>query len=609
MLIILPFLTWTLLFFLFKKTYSLRDSVLYALTAAAVLLTCITEILSFFNLLNFGWTAACWTLATAITALVLIRWRKEADSAEALNGEPLPSIVLIGTAVILVLTLVTALVAPPNNGDSLTYHMSRVVHWIQNGSVAHYPTHILRQLHMNPFSEYVITHFQLLSGGDRFANLVQWLSMAGSLVAVSLLARELGACRRGQVFASAFAVTVPMGILQATSTQNDYVASLWLTSFIYFSIRFLKKKDTITLVAMGASLGLGLLTKSTIYIYAFPFFIWFVIAAIRSLGANKAWRPLAVVAACVLLINIAYYLRNMEIYGSPLGPGREGATNPLKYTNDEFSPAQIISNVTRNVSIHLQTTYKGLNTGLTSGIELLHQKIGIGSNDPKTTWAGTEFAVVPLKYDENSDGNPIHFLIILFCAFMLFRSYREHRQLVIYFIALSCAFLLFCFILKWQPWNSRLHLPLFIAAAPICGVLLSKRLGGATAGLLMTLLLIMSMSWALNNIYRPILGEKSIFVTSREDQYFNGTFFLKDKYSRFAEEIRSSECRQIGLKTGINDWEYLFWVLLGKNEGDFRIEHVAVGNESSRLAFARPFEPCLVLTLRGYGKEAIEHVY
>jgi hypothetical protein len=48
---------------------------------------------------------------------------------------------------------VLALITPPNMYDSMTYHMSRVVHWIQNGSLAHYPTSIGRQLFLPPGAE------------------------------------------------------------------------------------------------------------------------------------------------------------------------------------------------------------------------------------------------------------------------------------------------------------------------------------------------------------------------------------------------------------------------------------------------------------------------
>lgn len=66
-----------------------------------------------------------------------------------------------------------ALWAPPNNFDTMVYHMSRVCHWIQNRTIAPYPTHILRQLHQNPWSDWAVAHLQLLAGGDRLANTVQ----------------------------------------------------------------------------------------------------------------------------------------------------------------------------------------------------------------------------------------------------------------------------------------------------------------------------------------------------------------------------------------------------------------------------------------------------
>ena len=48
---------------------------------------------------------------------------------------------------------IVALTAPPNTWDSMTYHMPRVEHWIENRNVEPYPTHILRQLSLGPGAE------------------------------------------------------------------------------------------------------------------------------------------------------------------------------------------------------------------------------------------------------------------------------------------------------------------------------------------------------------------------------------------------------------------------------------------------------------------------
>ena len=57
---------------------------------------------------------------------------------------------ICGVVAVVVIAGVTAIVAPPNTYDSMTYHLPRVMHWIQHQSVGHYPTHIPRQLHFPP---------------------------------------------------------------------------------------------------------------------------------------------------------------------------------------------------------------------------------------------------------------------------------------------------------------------------------------------------------------------------------------------------------------------------------------------------------------------------
>ena len=150
--------------------------------------------------------------------------------------------------------------------------------------------------------------------------MVQWLSMVGSLLGVSIVAKQLGANARQQVLAAVFAGTVPMGILQATGTQNDYVEAFWIICFLHFGLRLISLKSWDKALPAsaqtGISLGLAVATKATAYIFALPFAFWFVFVALKA----KAVKPVAVIFIVALSINLGHYARNLELFGNPLGP-------------------------------------------------------------------------------------------------------------------------------------------------------------------------------------------------------------------------------------------------------------------------------------------------
>jgi 4-amino-4-deoxy-L-arabinose transferase-like glycosyltransferase len=159
-------------------------------------------------------------------------------------------------------------------------------------------------------------HLQILSGGDRFANFVQWFSMVGSIIGVSLIAKELGASARGQVFSAVFCATIPMGILQGSSTQNDYVVGFWLVCLAYYVLLAVKVKNNQTsLLFIGASLGLAILTKSSAYFYACPFMVWFGLVKLKRLRW-KVWKSFFVLSIICFLVNVNHYLRNFYLFGS-----------------------------------------------------------------------------------------------------------------------------------------------------------------------------------------------------------------------------------------------------------------------------------------------------
>jgi hypothetical protein len=267
-----------------------RKTILLIAIILGVLLVIITEFLSWLRLLDFFPIMSCWILLNF--GLILVYLQKITNkpvfdfylSTQLFSKDISPFLLFLILGIVSTTLIVglIGLVAPPNTWDSMTYHMSRVVHWIQNGSVAHYPTYNLPQLFHPPFAEFAIMHLQILSGGDRFANMVQWFSMISSIIGVSLIAKELNANIRGQVFAAVFCATIPMGILQASSTQNDYVVSFWLVCLAYYILLVIKTKNQPDLLFfIGASLGLALLTKSSGYLYAFPFMVWFGLVQIR----------------------------------------------------------------------------------------------------------------------------------------------------------------------------------------------------------------------------------------------------------------------------------------------------------------------------------------
>lgn len=480
----------------------------------------------------------------------------------------------------------------------MTYHMSRVMHWVQNGSVAYYPTHILRQLHQNPWDEFAILHFQILSGSDRFANLIQWFSMVGATIGVSLIAKQLRANFRGQIFAAAISVTIPMGILQGSSTENDYVVSFWLVCFTYFAILLKENGKYIHSLAVGICLGLAILTKATTYIYALPFMVWIGVSLIKSRHVKGLWLifPIVIIATA---INFGHYSRNYDLYSNPLGPGQEG--EKYTYSNNVFTMASITNNAIRNIGLHVGTPFEPLNSLLENGFYELHRFIGIDPNDTRTTWVGTEFHITGISRHEDLAGNFLHLGLIFSSIIMIILQRRTQKDAVYYFVCLIGAFLLFCLFLKWQPWNSRLHLPLFVLWSPLIGLSLSKIRLHQVANLCVVTLIVGALPFLLINQSRPIIGQESILAHSRTDLYFRNLPSLIEPYKNSTRFVLKAQCSDIGLVVGIDDWEYPFWVLLQENYNrTIRIEHVNVENISQIKSLANPFNtftPCAIFVL------------
>ena len=450
-----------------------RVAALGAAVSGGVLVVALTELLGRFHALTIHAVAVTWAVVlAAVVAPVWARWWR--GQWRLPDWRPpcprgLDLAMALWIAVVVVLTGLVALRAAPITYDSMTYHLARVAHWAQNRSVDFYPTHIIRQLYQPPWAEYALLHLFILAQGDRLANLVQWISMVASLMGISVIARQLGAGRRGQLLSAFVGATIPMGVLQAATTQNDHVNALWLVCLVSALLSLEATPGIVPVLSAGASLGLALLTKGTSYLLAAPFVAVFTLSGTHRPLSRKLGQAL-VIGLCALALNAPHYARNAALFGAPLGPGGEGN---YRYANEAFRPAILISNALRNIALHLGTPSPTANARVEQAIDALHAMIGIAPDDARSTWPGTRFAIAVPRADEDLAPNGLHLLLMAGALAGAWRR-RDDRRLLAFAGCLIAAFVLFCLVLRWQPWHSRLHLPLFVLAAPLIGVVLER---------------------------------------------------------------------------------------------------------------------------------------
>ncbi len=385
-----------------------------------------------------------------------------------------------------------------------------------------------------------------------------------------------------------------MGILQGSSTQTDYVSSFWLTVFVLFFMRLRKDQRSLYVVGTGGALGLALLTKATAYIYAFPFLLWLGMPSLLK-GRIRYWKTAVMVLIIAVGINALHYSRNAATYGHPLGDTDHKGES---YSNEVISVPSVISNLIRNLSPHLSTQSLTVNKTIERWINHIHKTIGIDSSDPRTTMFNLKFLVKKLIFSEDISGNTHHLLLILVTiGIVLFSRNMENRaELIAYTVATGMVFFLFCAALKWQPWHSRLHLPVFVLYAPLAGTALSKIKYGRVAKMIVIAMIIASIPWIVFNRNKPLIGKRTIFNTNKIDQYFTGLRIQKPYMlaSKFTTDLRG--CHVAGLILEEDNWEYPFWVLLNQGKSFVRIFHVNVGNHTNRLQPEIDEQPCVVIS-------------
>jgi hypothetical protein len=619
MLIVLPIFTFVIVFLDLvgiQRSEKLRPcgwrlAILQTALLLNVFIVLQSELLSIFKALTQPWVALLWFLCMAISAwfgwrrgIFVIGWHSLVKSIKSLNRFEVIFSAALG--VILVLIFVVAFLAPPNNTDSLLYHMARVVHMAENKSLGHYVTAFQPQL-LNPIgAELVILNLRLLWGDDKLANLVQYFSMLISLVGVSALAGILGAGRKGQLVAVAFAASIPMGILQATSTQNDYVTALWLICLSVFVVLACKEEPgLVELLCIAAALGLGLLTKGTFYPYAVPLGIWLIAHWLRQRKPVLFIKRGALIVTVVLILNLGYWVRNFITYGGPLGSSQwvSGMTS----SDRGIIPltARLVENIALNFAPPDEPTTDWMLGAIRSAFQAVYPKI----NTFQLIWAWNH---------EDLAGNPLHMLMVPVSFLILLILARlgrvKDKSVLWYGLTVIASFVALSSVIHGDLYGVRYQLPFFVSWAPVFGFAVSKLGSRRLASMAAFLFLLAALPWVFFNTTRPLIAIKkkpepyairplpfmgvtrtsSVLAASPTTILFANWNYLQKPDVDLTKAIQASECKNIGLRIDSHDIEYEYWWLLGAPQNGIRIESIYYSSGLARYADPS-FKPCAII--------------
>ena len=567
---------------------SIREAFLASLILVCAGATILAEGLGFWGMINV-WTIRGIWLVTALLLTwfsferkVFLLWRFQLVSLEWPEWSILSALIIIA-----LLSAVVAYQCPPNTVDSLVYHLPRLMFWIQNGSLAYYPTPILRQLNYPPGAEILLIHCYALAGDDRWLNFLQWFAMLGSVVGVSMLARFLGAGTRGQLLTALVASTIPMGVLQSNSTQTDYVLTLWIicmTVFIWSKV-FIKDKTSLLWVAL--SIALAVLTKGTAFIIL-PFIV-FLLWMQKNKGVVYLTKIIGTLLVTVILLNASYWTRNIISQPSH-GFFPQNEENLIV---EHLWPQGIAANMIRHSALHFMTPIdaqvKALHDfvfNLETILGVKHDDRRIFSYDPANAFSGH------YVFNEDVAANTLHFILGMVMIFIAVFFWSKQERAYAVCVLVACV-LMVSFV-KWQPWASRFHLPLFLLAAPLIGIGLNRmRRWGLGVG---AILLIIAISLIFTHPLRPLIGNPNIFTfKDRQMWYFAHIQDATGQYGQMSAIVKSSGCKNIGLITSEGSLVYPLWPLISSDRS-VQFNYMDVNNFSR--SFSKESQtPCLVLTL------------
>lgn len=445
----------------------------------------VNELLSLFDLITNISILLSWIvfdLALAVWCIALVRGNKKEtkewlDRKRCLIKKNRVSVTIM--ALLSVIVVYIALKTVPNNWDSLSYHLPRIIFWLKQGSVKHFATNDTRMLGSPPLKEFVDLHvYALMSNNDSLLNLTQAFSYLINVGFVALLAKEVGISKKGRIAAAALYAATPIAVAEAFTTQNDQFATVFVLIFAILCARMFKridviginKKTTLSLIAVGVCAAFTYLAKPSGMFMLVAFGLGLFVLAILK---RKKIPILLFCCACVVtsagVVVLPEMARNIQTYGSVVdpwqGPGQIAST-----LDPRLLAVNVLKNIGTNITYSLSPRAMALWERVVGKIASI---LSVDKNDPRIAERGMPYALQvdqASEYGYDTASSPLQSAIIIGMAVVgVVVSVSKKKRITCFELCAYLGFFLMLSFIKWELFMARYMVCGFAVAIPAAG--------------------------------------------------------------------------------------------------------------------------------------------
>ena len=483
--------------------------------------------------------------------------------------------IFFGAAIITISQLFLLFYLPPNEWDSMTGHLNRILYFVQNHSTAHFVgTNWNIDTYPKSFSSIQFYPFLMSGFNEHFFKLPNlsafWILFVGSYAVL----KQLQISFKVRLLSASLLIFTPILLIQSTTTDTDIVLGAYLVCGLYYLIRFTKTKEVYYIYISNLMFAIAMSHKIT-FVFALPSLAVLIGYAclINKEHINLKHLKHAILSS-ILFLFVSMptgYIANIIHYGHPIGPNTATKHQSIERAGN-FS--NLVLHGSKNVARYFfdLINFDGLRNiqWVENYQEVVNQQFR--NLDSFFNWGletSTAFTIVPFNYTrkfEFYNGTPIYgsiFLLIIIPAIIILLVKKRPTFYYFFFLAFLLHFGALAYTAAYDPWKGRYMISSLVFLLPISSLFFKPFVAKNKYRLVLVVYLIIiasafstilfhSRSAFVSTHHLPTIWGKSrmeLLTVSRPD--------ITNAYTRFDQIVPQDAT--VALATINDDYEYPLW--------------------------------------------------